>query len=537
MRTTKRLVVVGVCVAAAAAIAVSVLKLSAGRLPSRYEDAGLRPRISPDYIDCVIPPNIAPLNFVVQEPGSSYRVKVHGAQGQPIIVTSSSGSIVIPLGKWRELLADNRGSEVSFDVYVRSDTGRWQRFETINNTVAQEEIDPYVVYRLIGPLHNAWNRMGIYQRNMEAFDESPILRNEQLPPYELNKYKVAACLNCHTFVNGDPGRISIHIRAEEGPAMLLGRNGETSSVDARSKFNPSPGSYTSWHPNGEVAAFSANKLLLLHRVSGEGREVFDANSDLGLFSLNTNLVSSTRRISDPDYLETFPAWSPDGKYLYFSRAHRDWPADAKGRDMPDLETIRYDLMRIAYDHGTGRWGELETVLSAGDLHRTLLQPRVSPDGKFLLFTTASYGNFPIWLDDSDLHMLNLATGEHWPLFANSEQSDTWHSWSTNSRWILFTSKRSHGRLFARLHISYIDADGKSHKPVILPQKDPTFYDSYVQTYNAPELATGRVLLGQRDFDRLIASSPKGEKVSAISGASPRLEGADQPGNMDAPDQP
>ena len=187
----------------------------------------------------------------------------------------------------------------------------------------------------------------------------------------------------------------------------------------------------------------------------------------------------------------------------------------------DFQTIRYDLMRISYDADTGQWGELETLLAAGELNRTLLEPRLSPDGQFLLFTTAAYGNFPVWYESSDLYMLDLRTRDYWRLKANSDHADTWHSWSSNSRWIVFASKRRDGVMFARLYLSYIDENGRSHKPVLLPQKNPAFYDSFPRTYNVPEFATGPVRFDEKQLARTVRSALTGESVNAVTGASVR----------------
>jgi hypothetical protein len=469
--------------------------------------------ISPDYVDCVIPPNIAPLNFQVREPGSQYRVHVHAPEGGNFLVASRRPAIAIPRGKWQRLLAANQGGEIWFDVYVRGSDGQWQQFQRITNHVAAEPADPYLVYRIIGPLHNYWKETGIFQRHVASFDEEPVLRSSRVSEED-------PCLNCHSFVQGDPTRLSLHVRSTDGPLMLVAQDDSVTAVDTRAEFNPAPAAYISWHPSGLLAAFSTNKLSLQHSASGDSREVFDAHSDLGVFVVASNTVVSSPALADPDYLETFPAWSPDGHYLYFSRTRRTWPADIEPHEVPaHFQTIRYDLMRISYDIDTGLWGVLETVLAAAELNRTLLEPRVSPDGRFLLFTTADYGNFPVWYDSSDLYMMDLNTREYWPLVANSDHADTWHSWSSNGRWIVFASKRRDGVMFARLYLSYIDRNGRSHKPVLLPQRDPTFYDSFPRTYNAPEFTTGPIPFGEKQLAEAVRSLERGEVINAVTGAS------------------
>ena len=143
--------------------------------------------------------------------------------------------------------------------------------------------------------------------------------------------------------------------------------------------------------------------------------------------------------------------------------------------------VKYDLLRISYDIEKDQWGEVETVLSAQDTGLSILEPRISPDGRWLLFCMCDYGSFPVYHQSSDLYLMDLKaaqqTGQYKyrRLDINSDQSESWHSFSSNSRWIAFSSKRHYG-IFTRTYLSYVDKTGKVYKPIILPQKDPTFYD-------------------------------------------------------------
>jgi dipeptidyl aminopeptidase/acylaminoacyl peptidase len=191
--------------------------------------------------------------------------------------------------------------------------------------------------------------------------------------------------------------------------------------------------YTSWHPSGRLIAYSANKLSLFYHTVGETRDVYDAESNLGIYRVDQNRVVVPPAIARPDRQETWPSWSPDGKYLYF----------CSGPVLPldRYREIRYDLVRIAYDIDKDAWGEVETLVSATKTGLSATQPRVSPDGRFLLFCMCQYGHFPIYHPDADLYLLSLATGKLSRLDINSSEADTWHCWSSNGRWIVFSSKR------------------------------------------------------------------------------------------------
>ncbi len=489
--------------------------LGTARLPDEFVQIDRVPRIFPDYQNCVIPPNIAPLNFSVKEEGAKVRARIHAATGEDIIVGSRNGKIIIPIKRWRELLTANAGGSVHVDVFVHNAESGWQRFETFSNQIAAEPIDPYVVYRLLdGPNHFIRPDMVTMERHIESFQERVIWASTP-----------GSCTNCHTFRNNDPSNMIIHLRGTDGTAMVLAQGDTIQKIDTKTRFNPAFG-FTAWHPSGRVVAFSANTLRLLHKSTGESRANIDYASNMGIYNLETNRISSTRSISNPDRRETYPSWSPDGKYLYFASGAKPWPpGTAKKRIIPpEHRNIKYDLMRISYDIDTNEWGPLETLLSGDEIGTSITTPRVSYDGRFVMFLGSDYGAFPTYLD-SDLYILDLASGKHWPLTeANSDEGDSRHTWSLNSRWIVFTSKRRDG-LLAKLYLAHIDENGQASKAFLLPQEDPTHYDALLKTYNAPELITGPVKHGREQLRQVITPDVKAQPVDAISGATADLDEA------------
>lgn len=52
---------------------------------------------------------------------------------------------------------------------------------------------------------------------------------------------------------------------------------------------------------------------------------------------------------------------------------------------------------------------------------------------------------------------------------NSDDTESFHNWSSNSHWFVFSSRRDNG-LYTYLYIAGVDADGKVTKPFMLPQK-------------------------------------------------------------------
>ena len=200
-------------------------------------------------------------------------------------------------------------------------------------------------------------------------------------------------------------------------------------------------------------------------------------------------------LSDTTAFETFPTFSPDGRYIYFCTAPKV--------NLPqDLKALRYSLCRVGFDERTGTIGTVvDTLYHARTEGQSVCHPRVSPDGQYLVYSVADYGTFPIWHPEADLQMMNLQTGtvdtlgivnsQNMMEKVNSHKSDTYHSWSSNSRWLVFASKRDDG-LYGKPYFTYVDRQGKAHKPFVLPQRDPLFYDHHLKSFNAPELGKGRL---------------------------------------------
>ncbi len=465
--------------------------------------------LHPDYADVVIPPNIAPLNFRIEEPAERYFVRLHAEHGRPINILSSTPSIRIPPRSWRKLLEANRGSTFTIDIFLYHD-GQWSRCQPITNTIAREPIDSHLAYRLINPLFNFWRSVGVYQRDLTTYRQSEILHGRRFSD---------GCVNCHTFLNNDPAHMFLGVRSSDyGSTTLHAAAGDVEKIGAK-------WGYTAWHPSGQLAAYSINAVYLFYHAKGmEVRDVVDLDAVMTYYDLRTQTVKTAPGLADKDRLETYPTWSPDGKYLYFCSAPVLW-TDRKTVPPQHFEKVRYDLRRIAYDLETDTWGEPETVLSAEATGKSLLLPRITPDGRFLVFCLCDYGCFPIYQPSSDLAVMDLANGTWRKLDINSEFSESWHSFSSDGRWMAFSSRR-HAGLFTRTYFTYIDAAGRFHKPFVLPQEDPDFYDACIKTYNAPELIAGPVEVSPRKLARAARDPAQIEVQLPVTGATQKPD-ADQ----------
>jgi len=496
------------------------LSISINQKPeiNEYTSVDHLPRISPDYCKTVIPPNIAPLNFMIHEKGVQYGVMISSKQGEPIAILSHSPKISIPEKPWHKLLDSNRGQPLFIDVYLKGINDNWERFQTIANQIAKDDIDAYLVYRKIHPSHNTWRKMGIYQRNMTNFKEIPVLKNDN--------YK-EGCAHCHDFNNHRTDKIAIGVRSGDYKSCVLIVDNEEGKQHQVYKL-PQKFGFTSWHPSGKLFACTINDPpLVLHTCKNEMRDIVDVDSWIGYYVTGSNIVKTIPQLSQKDWLENYPTWSPDGKYLYFSNTIKRW---GKVETVPPehFDESKYSLYRISYDIKTDQWGEVEPILLAEETDLSLNQPRVSPDGRWVTFSLCEYSCWPSYHPDSDLYILDLkkteATGkaQYRKMEVSSNECESWHSWSSNSKWIVFSSKMNNP-LFNRTYITYVYKDGSLSKSLVLPQKDPTFYDSDLNTYTIPELVSEPVKHKGEILAKVIRSPISEDLDMPITGASPGMQ--------------
>ena len=270
-------------------------------------------------------------------------------------------------------------------------------------------------------------------------------------------------------------------------AALLVDGDKIEKLNTKTKETISPLVYPSWHPSGKYVAFSVNTTKQAFHLNDRNRvEVYDEASDVVVYDVEKHEIVTASNIFSKDAFETFPTFSPDGKTLYF--------CTAEARPIPqEYSEVKYNLCSVSFDPVTRAFGaQVDTLYNAKSGGMSASFPRVSPDGRYLLYTLSGYGNFSIWHKDADLYMADLQTGTSRPLVeVNSDDVESYHSWSSNSRWFVFSSRRIDG-LYTRPYIAYVDEDGKVGKPFLLPQKDAGFYQSFMKSFNIPEFITGKV---------------------------------------------
>lgn len=477
---------------------LSVILLSGctATVPSQYTEADALPVIHPAYSDITIPCNIAPLNVAYEMEGEEFVTELK-TEGQSLVMKGKQTDWKIK--QWQTLLASAKGETIELSVYVKTDQG-WVKYRPIKWKVAEEPIDPYISYRIIAPSYVTYEELSIRQRELATFDEQMVYNNMLL-----STDKDGQCINCHSYKNYKTDNMQFHARQYKGGTLLVTTDG-VKKINLKTDSTISAGVYPAWHPIHNFIAYSINDTgQSFHTKKNNKIEVQDLKSDLILYDIDRNEVSHIE--CDTLEWEVFPAWAPDGKTLYYCSAHMEIQNYAqREREIIDrYREFQYNIYRKPFDPETQTFGSSELVFDAKAMGKSATFPRISPDGRYLLFGMGEYGCFHIWHKDADLYLIDLETMQLRNIVeVNSNDVESYHSWSSNGRWMLFTSRRDDGG-YTHLYIAYFDKEGRAHKPFLLPQRDPYFYGDYYKSYNVPEFMIEPVTITPQEFARYLNS--------------------------------
>ncbi len=371
--------------------------------------------VFPDYREVTVPVNMAPPNFklVDQQLQGITRLKT---MNRELIIAADHGVFNLPETDWKTLSQDAQGKQIDVTVYFREPQSNWKQM-SFPIYVSRDSVDAYLVYRRIFPGYRMWNEMGIYQRCVENYVEKSILDNQSTNN---------SCMNCHAFCERQGEQMLFHQRGSHNGTYLIDHR-QVKKIALERDGKLASFVYPYWHPSGRYVAFSTNETHQDFHLSDENRiEVYDVESDVLIYDTEKERVFSSPLLASMACYETFPTFTPDGNYLLF--------CSADSVCMPEnYRDVRYNLLRVAFDPEDGSIGtQVDTLYNAREAGRSVKFPRVSPDGKRLLYTVSDYGNFSIWHKDADLYMLDLSTGAIDSLpEVNSPDVESYHSWSGN----------------------------------------------------------------------------------------------------------
>lgn len=475
-------------------------------VPGTFTDKAEAPAIYPDYRDVTVPVNIAPLTF--EWDGGCDEIVATLKAGDRQIVCG--GDDVRPASDdWRELTATAAGGAIDVEVYTRSGDA-WSRYKPFKIYVSKDSIDPYISYRLISPSYVTYEDLTLNQRCLENYDERVMVDN-MLCGTEKN----GQCVNCHNYQQWNPRRMQFHARQFHG-GTVISYDGKLRKINMKNDSIISAGVYPAWHPWLPLIVYSTNHTgQSFHTRNPNKIEVFDSASDLIAYDVERNEATNIER--DTTEFEVFPHWTPDGRTIYYCSAHFEF-RDTIGHEAEVImrsKEIKYNLYRKSFNPETYEFGPRELVYGADSLDKSVTLPRISPDGRFLMFTLGNYGVFHIWHHEADLYLMDLEQGTVRPMDElNSADTESYHSWSSNGRWVIFSSRRVDGS-YTRPFIAHIDDSGKGTKPFELPQADPDYHRQFMKSYNIPEFMRGPVEVSPQEFARVLKASD-GEPVKYVN---------------------
>ena len=488
------------------------------KLPTEFDEKDEWPKIYPDYVNVTIPVNIAPLTFELDEKADKMVARYKAGDVEIVCADKMQPDI----DDWRELTASAKGKDIQVDVFA-CHNDRWTHYRPFTITVSPDSIDPWLSFRLIPPSYVSYEALTISQRCLENYEESVIYDN-MLCGLEAD----GQCINCHNYQQYNPERMQFHARQNYGGTVIT-YDGQMKKVNMKNDSITSAGVYPAWHPWLKLIVYSTNHThQSFFTTSRDKIEVYDSQSDLIAYDIDSDEVTNIENRDDE--LEVFPAWAPDGHTLYYCSAHfirnntyEDITLDVISR----YDSLHYDIYRKSFDPDTKQFGPRQLLIRADSLvaqsdsiaaqdttltshltsptskHGSALIPRISPDGRYLLFSMADHGVFHIWHHDADLWMMDLQTGEVRSLDeVNSPDTESYHTWSSNGKWIVFSSRRDDGS-FTRPFFAHFNADGHFDKPFELPCADPDYHRQFLKNYNIPELMRGPVTYTPHDFANLL----------------------------------
>ena len=489
----------------------SLLLLLAGcsghpSLPSNYTQVDAEPGIWPDYKDVTVPPNIAPLNFLVDSVDDVIaEFKIHNSSqssgGTKFNYGGKANKVQIDEDEWHEMLASAKGKNLSVTVYTKKE-GKWSAYKPFNINIAEEEIDPYISYRVLPPTFVGFDELAIWQRNLTNFDETIIYNNNQI-----TEGIEGQCINCHSYQNYGTSNMMFHMRLQHAGTMIVS-DGELIFVNLKADGMISAAAYNSWHPSLPIIAFSTDHTMQsFHTREITKVEVMESASDIIIYDVKNNRVQTV--LNDSLEFELFPSWSPDGKWLYYCSAHHEYKKKYEDTDelLNEYKTLQYNLYRLSFDAESMTFGEPELIYDAVSRNRSAVQPRVSQDGRYVLFAEGPWGLFHIWHTSAEVQMLDVETGElvdTKPI--NSALPESYPSFSSNDRWIMFESRRDDGN-YTRTYFAYFDKQGRMHKAFEVPAKDPEYFRLFLRSWSRPEFMKEPVRITPRQFYEKALTEP------------------------------
>jgi tetratricopeptide (TPR) repeat protein len=428
----------------------------------------------------VFPPDLAPPTFLFEEVLGARAFALYLQAGtQEFFYPTVNNGFFPPLAHWNRLKRVGRDSTCRALLIALDGGGRVLDQDLAEFSFAPEPVGDSIFFREVPlPFSLAVKDPSVirWRLGSVAVRESPKVVLDGLP----------VCGNCHSFSkDGSVLGLDVDYANDKGnyammevkPRMQLSRD----KIFSWSDFQRDDGGVTfgllsQVSPDGRYAVSTVKDRSVFVALDDDiaySQLFFPVKGILAIYDTQTKQFASLPGADDPDFVQSNPVWGPDGSYLLFAKAPKVELTNLAKADKILLSTkeaedfvkrrtlVRFDLMKIPFNGGRG--GEAVALEGASGDGRSNFFPKVSPDGRWIVFCKSEA--FMLLQADSRLFIVPAEGGQPRELEANRKGMNSWHSWSSNSRWLVFASK-AEGR-YTKLLLTYVDAQGKSHPPVLL----------------------------------------------------------------------
>lgn len=476
--------------------------------------------ISIDYPEdgSIFPPGITPPTFLWRDAaGTSWSIDISFADNSAPVHTISAGERMQPgpidpdcvsstnvppklnpqqaaswiwkpdPATWATIQAHSAGKPATVTITGYRDGHVAVSQSRINFTTSKDEVGAPIFYRDV-PLMPAAGNGGavapLSQDNIHLIHWR--VRDIRKPESRTVLQDMPTCANCHSF-SADGKTFGMDI---DGPAN---DKGLYAVVPVEKHMLIESKDMVHWNTDGKVGTVrvgfmsqvSPNGQYVLSTFAGPSLDrmidsyyvtnfmdyrflqvFFPTRGILEYLNRATGLREPLPGADDPKYVQTDGVWSPDGKYIVFARAEaRDpRPAGQPGAthaNDPSETQIQYDLYRIPFNGGKG--GTAEPIKGASQNGMSNNFPKISPDGKWIVFVQCRNGQ--LMRPDSRLYIIPAAGGTARLLRANTRLMNSWHSWSPNGRWLVFSSKARSP--YTQMYLTHIDENGNSSPAILI----------------------------------------------------------------------
>jgi tetratricopeptide (TPR) repeat protein len=300
------------------------------------------------------------------------------------------------------------------------------------------------------------------------------------------------CGNCHSFsadgktlgmdLDGLQNNRGLYTLAQVAPSTAIRQQDliEWSSPRGKLKGKVRVGFMSQVSPDGQYVATTVSPASLAGGPQEPPSNYYVANFKdyrflqvfyptrgiLTWYSRQTGVLQPLPGADDPNFVQMGGVWSPEGQYLVFARAEATDP-DPPGAPLAEFAgdpkelAMQYDLYRVPFQQGRGGMSEAIAGASRNGMSNTF--PKVSPDGRWIVYVQSRNGE--LMRPDSQLYIVPAAGGEARRMRCNTARMNSWHSFSPNGRWMVFSSKARSP--YTQLYLTHIDAAGNDSPAILI----------------------------------------------------------------------